>query len=329
MLVGYTIEVILLYILASNLENKFVVLFRKIIPKVLVPIVLFQTINSILKISEVGVTYGRYYVIMFGIFAFISGIVFSIMNIKKNGIVAAVLIILITISIVPPVDAFSISRVSQINKLESVLSENSMLVNNTIKPNSAISDIDKEKIIKTATYLDMMRYTKDISWMPVNFELYNDFEKTFGFALYNIDGQIGTSFFVRSNSEEVINISEYDGFVRMTFGNSQKGVTDKKTFDFIKNEKNYSITRTSDAETYSISLTDENSVELINFDSNQIFEKFKSNSRGDSEIPIADATFTVENSKAKITVVVQYMDMTENGNDKFYNSEIYVLANIK
>ena len=68
-----------------------------------------------------GVTHGRYYVILFGIFATIAGLIFSFLPIKKNGIIVAVLIVFSAISIIPPIDAFTVSRVNQINLLEKTL----------------------------------------------------------------------------------------------------------------------------------------------------------------------------------------------------------------
>ena len=136
MIVSYSIFVIVVYLLASELENKFTVLFRKILPKVLVPIVVFQIISSLLSLSETGITHTRYYVILYGLFAAVSGILLSFLPVRKNGSVAALLIIFSIFSIVPPVDAFSISKSSQINLVEKVLLENKMLEEDTITPNS-------------------------------------------------------------------------------------------------------------------------------------------------------------------------------------------------
>ena len=74
MLVSYAITVILVYILASEIENKFAAFFRMVFPKVLVPIVVFQIISSIISLGDTGVTHTRYYVILFGIFAAIAGV---------------------------------------------------------------------------------------------------------------------------------------------------------------------------------------------------------------------------------------------------------------
>ena len=121
MLVSYAITVILVYILASEIENKFTAFFRKVFPKVLVPIVLFQITSSILSLADTGVTHTRYYVILFGLFAAVSGILLSFLPVRKNGVIAALLIVFAIISIVPPVDAFTVSRSSQTNTLKNVL----------------------------------------------------------------------------------------------------------------------------------------------------------------------------------------------------------------
>lgn len=181
MIVSYAITVILMYILASEIDNSFTVLFRKVFPKLLVPIVLFQIVSSILSSTDSGITPTRYYAVLFGIFAAVSGILLSFLHVRKNGIIAALLIMFAAVSIVPPVDAFTISRMSQTNLLKNVLVKNNMLENNKIKPNASISENDKLIITNTINYLSMMEYTKNIPWLPDHFNPDTDFYNTFGF----------------------------------------------------------------------------------------------------------------------------------------------------
>ena len=169
MLVAYAITVILVYILASEINNSFTKWFRKISPKILVPIVIFQIASSILSVGETGITYGRYYVILFGVFAAIAGVLLSFLPVRKNGIIALLLIVFSAISIVPPVDAFTISRTSQTETLKNVLVKNNMLENNRIKANASISNKDKEIITNAVSYLSMMEYTNKIDWFPKAF----------------------------------------------------------------------------------------------------------------------------------------------------------------
>ena len=74
------------------------------------PIVIFQIISSIISLSDTGITHTRYYVILFGLFAATAGILMSFLPVRKNGVVAAMLIIFTVLSVVPPVDAFTISH---------------------------------------------------------------------------------------------------------------------------------------------------------------------------------------------------------------------------
>ena len=220
LLVSYSITVIVVYILASHLDNKFAHFFRKVFPKVLIPIVLFQTIASIVKISEMGITYGRYYVILFGVFAIIAGIVFSFMPVRKNGLIVAVLLIFSVISIMPPVDAFTVSRTNQISLLKETLLENNMLENDTILPNSTISDEDKKVITQTIGYLENMGYTDEIDWLPKNIYYNNNFQETFGFTqVYDQvnDGSNQSQYaYLNWDKNPVVNIADYQHMVNLS-----------------------------------------------------------------------------------------------------------------
>jgi hypothetical protein len=72
MLVAYSATIIVVTLLVSRLQNKFSALFRMILPKVLIPIVLFQLASSIIVLQDQGVVYDRYYVIIYGVFALLS-----------------------------------------------------------------------------------------------------------------------------------------------------------------------------------------------------------------------------------------------------------------
>ena len=136
---------------------------------------MFQTISSLLSLSETGITHTRYYVILYGLFAAVSGILLSFLPVRKNGSIAALLIIFSIFSIVPPVDAFSISKSSQINLVEKVLLENKMLKEDTITPNSNVSNEDKKTITNAMSYLNTMDYTKELAWLPKDFDYYKTF----------------------------------------------------------------------------------------------------------------------------------------------------------
>ena len=326
MLVSYAITVILLYILVSELENKFTVLFRKVFPKVLIPIVLFQVASSVISLNEMGVTHTRYYVILFGVFAIIAGVLLSFLPVRKNGILAALLIIFSAISIVPPVDAFTISRNSQVATLEDELLKYDMLENNKIKPNDSVSEKDRKIITNTVQYLDRMGYTKEIAWLPRNFDVYKDFYDTFGFHEYQESGDENQPVYLTMEPSMPINIEGFDRFVQMDlypFDNDGK----QKINDFEKAGKTYTLVTDTKGKRIDLKLVGEDSQELIRFNTQEIFDKFYHYNATKGTITAEEATFTKENRRAKLTMVVQNVSIEKQANQN--NAGIFVFIQIK
>lgn len=328
MLVSYAVTVVLVYILASGLENKFAVLFRKIFPKVLIPIVLFQIASSVLSLSGTGITHTRYYVILFGIFAASAGVVMSLVPVRKNGIIAAMLIAFSIVSIIPPVDAFTVSRVNQTNMLKTALTQNGMLKNNSITPNGSISADAKKKIIKSVEYLSMMGYTDRIPWLPAGFVVYEDFNSTFGFDEYDLPETTGRPINVVIDSSVPLDIAGYD-FLAHTYINQPDDNTQPKICDFARSGVNYSLIKEKVSDRYDIVLTGANNLELIRFDTGEIFSRYKSFTAQKSGITLEEATFTAENDSAKLTFVVQNANMDTGTGQTYYNADLYILVSLK
>lgn len=327
LLVSYSITVIVVYILSSHLDNKFAHFFRKVFPKVLVPIVLFQTIASILKISEMGVTYGRYYAILFGVFAIIAGLVFSFMPVRRNGMIVAVLLVFSAISIMPPVDAFTVSRVNQINLLEKTLVKNNMLADGMIVPNAEVSDKDKKVITSTVNYLDRMDEVKNVDWLPNNLYGASSFQSMFGFdQVYedNYDGMSeGKYVYLDWERDQVLDVAGYDQMAHLFIGNA-KFETSEAQIDLEKEGISYRLVNKLEDDFHVIRLLDENDAELLFFNTAEIFESLLGKSY-DGGMTVAEATITAENDRAKIGVVTLSADRY----GEQYNAEMYVFVKIK
>ncbi|WP_160725475.1 DUF4153 domain-containing protein [Bacillus sp. USDA818B3_A] len=327
MLVSYAVTVILLYILVSEIENKFTSFFRKIFPKVLVPIVLFQIVSSVISLMESGVTYTRYYVILFGIFAAAAGILLSILPVRKNGFIAVLLIIFSVISIVPPVDAFTISRNSQIATLEQELLKYNMLENNRIKPNNSVSEQDQKIITRTVYYLEQMGYIKEIDYFPKDFNVYNDFYDTFGFKEYQ--EHLGTGndgVYLMTEPGTTINIAGYDRFIQMELFKSDRN-GEEQISEFKEAGKVYTLLKVTKGNEVDLKLMAENSRELISFPTQEIFDKFYNYTGTKETITTSEATFTKENDRAKMTIVVQNVSIEKEYNQN--NAGIYIFVQIK
>jgi hypothetical protein len=329
MLVSYAITVILVYILSSEIENKFTAFFRKVFPKILVPIVLFQITASILNSTDTGITHTRYFVILFGFFAAITGLLLSFLPVRKNGIVAALLIVFATVSIVPPVDAFTISRTSQTNTLENVLVKNNMLKDNKIEPNAKISSIDKQTITNVVFYLQQMEYTKNIKYLPKNFNAYNDFYQTFGFKEEYKNREIpNESIYLGLNQPAPITITGYDTFVQFDIFSGQKNSSDGKICDIEKRGEKFTLNRDFNNDRIDLILVGEDGQELIRYNTQAIYKRFDNYTTMKGQMSVKEATFTKENDKAKMTIVVQNVGI-EKANEQNNNAILNVFIQIK
>ncbi|MGI6085946.1 MAG: DUF4153 domain-containing protein [Acetivibrionales bacterium] len=330
MIISYSITVIIIYILASRLENRFARMFRQIFPKVLVPIVIFQTVASILKIGDTGMTYTRYYAIIFGIFAIASGILFSILPVRKNGIVAAILIAISVISIVPPVDAFTVSRINQTEVLRDTLIKNNMLDNDQIKPNPDISTEDRDKIVQALEYLNRMDYIGKIPFLPSGFNYYSDFEKVFGFSMYGPQGGLTKFAYLRLEDKALLDIAGYDALSETAVIISRNNGENEVIGTISKAGKDFTLKKTNSDEDCIISLVDENNREALNFSTRKIFEKFEDGSNGLKEIiSLEEATFSEENDNAVITVIIKSLNLEISAERSYYAADIFILVKIK
>lgn len=326
LLVSYSITVIIVYLLAARINNAFARNFRRIFPKVLVPIVLFQTISSIIRIGDMGITYGRYYVILFGVFATIAGILFSILPIQKNGIIAPILLVLSFISILPPIDAFTISRINQTNRLESVLRKNNMLEGTIITPNTTISETDQQIIVTSMNYLENMQYNKDIKWLSSYNENYN-FEATFGFEKYGRQANNDYKSIFYYRRQEPIPVTGYDFMVRSGINSQGKNMDINS---FVKNGITYTLRNefTTDDAWY-IVLLEGSDNEVLRFPVQKIFNQFADKNVGNSEMSTTEATFTEENERAVISVVLESISINQWQGGKDQSADANLLVKIK
>lgn len=325
MLVAYSTTVIVVYLLASRLENKIALYFRKIFPKVLIPIVLFQTLSSIMKVSDTGITYGRYYVIIFGIFATTAGILFSFISVKKNGIIAPIMIALTLISIIPPVDAFTLSKVSQANRLKNVLIKNNMLEGDKLLPNPNVPEEDRQIIKSSLAYLASLDQIDAVNWLS-DYSNSQNFEKVFGFPEYGHGGKIYTSIYLDLDRSIPIPIEGQDYFINLRLYNDSS----THEFGFTKGDYNYKVIADSLADEEGVIqlLLDDNS--LIQFRIQDIFDRYISESNDINEImSLEKATFTTENENANLTIIAQNVFLSQWSDYKEQSVELIVLIKVK
>ena len=328
MLVSYAIVVILVMLFIGRLDNKMVVYFRLIFPKILFLIVLLQTVASVIQISEKGLTIGRYYVILFGVFAIIASIIFSIWPKQKNGLVAAVLIVFSLISITPPVDAFTVSKNGQIAFLEATLKNNEMLKGNELQPRSDLPENEQRKIVETVNDLEQNGNIKEVSFLPDDYQTSTDFESAFGFDPYN-DGTIieeYSYYYFEWTEETAVNVSDYQQLIKVQF--DTLNTSSNEAVQTIEIEGNTYQLETQEAEDDLILLLkDQENGEIIQTNVTNALEEIEPS----SDFNQADLTFEqafIENENNAAIVDTLVMQLNDN-NDQGYSGELFVFVSIK
>lgn len=265
MVLVYSAVGLILFVLASLPENRFAALYRRIFPKVLIPIVIMQLISVGIRLNAYGVTESRYYVALFGAFSIIIGIVLSLRPVKMNSTIALLAAGLAIISVIPPVDAFTVSRVSQITRIENILKDEGILAGGKLAPKENASEEAKIETTNILSYLDRQSSLKYIAWLPEDFAMYRNMKDIFGFEPtypYNV-GRDEKYFYAGLDTRKSVLISGYD--VSLLIQSSRfNGEQNPEYMDFKLGDKDYQliVKRISDQEV-NISVQDSSGSELI------------------------------------------------------------------
>ena len=327
MLVSYAIVVILVMLLIGRLENKIASSFRLVFPKVLFFIVLLQTVASIIQISEKGLTIGRYYVILFGLFAIVASVIFSIWPKQKNGVVAVVLIVFSVISIIPPVDAFTVSKNGQIAFLRSVLSDNDMLSQNTVVPKSDLPENEQRKIVETVNDLESNGHIEEVAFLPEEYQSSVNFEETFGFDQHGTATEAFNYYYFEWDNNTVLDVSNYQAMSKMQIDTMSQG-TNTETIQPIEIEEIvYQLEVTEEDNTVLLTLTDENGDTLISTNLTEVVSELNQAPNATSQdLTLDQALVEAENNEAVMDVLVTQLDFNNNG--QFF-IELFALVSVK
>jgi len=245
----YSAAGLTIYILASLLDNRCAELYKRVFPKVLMPVVIMQLIAVIIRLNAYGFTESRYYVALFGVFSLVCGLALSVKPVTSNGIIAILAAALAIVSVVPPFDAFTVSRVSQINRLENMLEAENMLVAGEIKPKADASPTLKAEVTSILNYLNQRDYTGYVTWLPAGFSPYNDMKNTFGFEpTYSSSGDNPQPLYVHVDRQQPVDISGFDVLVNISSYQADKDMP--AVVDFVAQGDKYKLVleRLSDQE---------------------------------------------------------------------------------
>lgn len=321
LLVSYAVIGIIVYLLVSNIDHKFSKIFQRIFPKIMLVVVVFQTAASILRIQDFGVTHGRYYVIMFCVFATVAAVIFSFLPKTRSGLIAPILVVLSIISVTPMIDAFTVGRNSQENLLEQKLRANEMLVDDTIIPNGQVSVEDKIAITRSVDYLTIWGGEDQVSFLPDEFETYKDFKKVFGFDMtYSTDqgpdGQTGKYVFLDWQLTPAIPLDGADYMSRINIYQDARENYEVTADMFLRIENSEEL------------ILEKAGTELIRFELRPLFDRAFENASQNvkgGNVPLEFLMETKENDQVKLTVVISQLEEYDGG----VNGELLVLITLK
>lgn len=327
MVLIYTIAGLVIYILTSLLKNRFALFYRKVFPKILVPIVIMQLVSVWIRVNAYGITESRYYILVFGIFSLIAGVILCFSEVNRNGRLAFLAAILAILSIIPPIDAFTVSRNSQIERLEDILKEEGMLKNEHITRNSNAKLKTKIEVTNIIYYLQRSSTLAYLEWLPENFQVYEDMESVFGFApTYSYTEEVQyTSVFLDTN--QALPIEGYDVILTTQVGSYMKEASAIDS-DFMIRGENYRLHINKDSDhDVRVSILDTDGTEFIGTGLKDIAKDITSNASPAKEVRSPEElSLDLSQNGYQLKVIFQSIHYT-TGNEKeeMFDYSMYVL----
>lgn len=325
MVLGYSAAGYFIYILSSNLNNKIALYYRKVFPLVLIPLVLMQLVSSYIRIDAYGITESRYYVVLFGVFSLVCAVMLLVSKKKNPNTIVLLSALFALISIIPPLDAFSVSRNSQQGRLEEILVRNKMLVNNELVKKSDISNEDKFEITNISNYMQGMGYLDDLAWYPEEYieNYYGNFKNTYGFEQYYYYGNPGDDESLYLNAmldiSEVFDIGGFDKFFKINIYNSDSSVMEAG--EFVLNNKTYKIMEETDGKGNLTIFISQDGAKVMEIPMIDFIEGlFETANEPKAMMTQEKLTIEKENAELKIKLIINSLYVDKSNVNKIYIS---------
>ncbi|HEX3011668.1 MAG TPA: DUF4153 domain-containing protein [Syntrophomonadaceae bacterium] len=309
MVLAYSAAGLMILILASRLDNRFAYWYRSIFPKALIPVVVMQIVSVVIRLNAYGVTESRYYVMLFGLFSIVCGIFLSFRPVSRNGLIAILAAAIAVFSVIPPVDAFTVSRSSQITRLENMLEAEGILSHGKISPRENVRTTVKTESTSILSYLENRGYIKSVKWLPKGFKTFDDMKKTLGFEP-SFAAAKSTNYYASLDMQKPVNISGYDILIN-TFLNSNMDKGSQPSSDFKINGIEYRLTlRQISAEEWYVSIKDAEGTELVGTGLKGFIEKIaKMGNMPKESIPPERMIFDTEKNGYKLRILFQNVNV--------------------
>jgi hypothetical protein len=305
LLLIYAINGWILLILADSIENKLAQWFKKIFPFLLLFVIVFQMIATYKQIQTVGVTHGRYFILLFGVGTIISELWYIL---KESRLLLLPVVALIggVIALVPPIDAVGPSVRSQVDRVETLLEENNMLVDGEeIVQNPEVSKNDQEKILESIRYLRGISALNQLAWLDE--ANYNRVDGLFGFesdssyeSFFPSDDTVSYNVRLTEQGSLSLPVTHYDFMLELALDNNEGTVTEVAMID----EQMHNILFDLE-DGFVLTIQNDETEEEETIDFGYILETFEE----DGEYPLAQMLFVEDSESYTATLVVKYLQV--------------------
>jgi hypothetical protein len=321
LIMSYSIAVIFVYFLVSEIENRLASFFRLVFPKIMAVIALYQVIVSVMDATKQGVDFSEYFIILISVYAVTTGVMMSVFPVQKNVIHILVLCGFAVFALLPFVNFYSVGVASQKSVMISVLDRNDMLGNGEIISNSSISEKDQILITRTYNFLLSLGELDKINGIDTPIQS-ADFTKLFGFdPEYGYGGMnysgAPTVFVVNMNQSFAIDGSDYlipEYFIEVETGKDSSNVL----AEFNHDGAIYRISASSGEGYYNFVISDSSNADVLTAPFLDFIDGLRSveGSEKESELPLEQMTYQYTEGNMSITVYIKsiqlYPDDTSN-----------------
>jgi hypothetical protein len=319
LIMSYSIAVIIVYFLVSEIENRLASFFRLVFPKIMAIIALYQVIVSVLDAAKQGVDFSEYFIILISVYAVAMGVLLSIFPVKKNAIHIWVLCGFAVFALLPFVNFYSVSVESQKSVLVDVLDRNDMLSNGDIVSNSSVAKEDRILITRTFYFLEGQEELDQISGfeMPIpsrSFPELFGFEPEYGYGGITFFGE-PTVFSINMNQAFAIDGSDY--LVSVNYIEAETGKKSSNTLaEFTHNGAVYRIYARTGEGFYNFVISDSSNADVLTAPFQDFVDGLRSfeGSGKENILPLDQMTYKYTEGDMSITIyiksIVLYPDET-------------------
>jgi len=189
--VGLVAHLVLWYSLASTAilyfawplakENRWAGLFAHNFPRAIIPLLGMMFLAIGIRVNHYGITENRYYVIVIGLWVFVTSVYLSFAKNRNTVLLPASLAVVVLLSVFGPWSSFSVSMASQNGRLEGLLEKYGMVQDGAIAhPVLDVPEPDRVEMREILSYFDRFHELSDVELLPQGFAL-DRFEAIFGF----------------------------------------------------------------------------------------------------------------------------------------------------